>query len=90
VQELTSLFEGALLVLECTKDTIITKNKVLSKYVKEEGERLSALANDYATFHEERLVDGLCLSKASSLYLAILDAFKGIWWHCQQIVRKCA
>jgi hypothetical protein len=35
-------------------------------------------------------VEGLCMPKASSLYVAILDDLKGIEWHTRQIAQKLA
>ena len=43
---------------------------------------------EYATLHEERLIEGLCLPVASSLYINMLDSIKNIAWHAKEIATK--
>ncbi|MBI4590430.1 MAG: hypothetical protein HY725_16495, partial [Candidatus Rokubacteria bacterium] len=83
-REVNSLFEKAVELLECVRDVITTKNRVLIRYILEEGERHEKIANEYALFHQQRLIEGVCLPKSSSIYLAILDYLKGIEWHARQ------
>ncbi|MDA8156971.1 MAG: hypothetical protein M0Z52_11080 [Actinomycetota bacterium] len=51
---------------------------------------LDASAGEFLVFHEERLLEGLCLPKASSLYVEMVDGFKAISWHLKEMARKAA
>jgi hypothetical protein len=48
------------------------------------------MANEYALFHEQRLIEGVWKPRASSLYLAMFDDLKWIEWHAWQIGEKLA
>lgn len=45
-------------------------------------------AGKFLGLHEERLLEGLCLPKASSIYLEMVDGFKAISWHLREIALK--
>lgn len=88
MREVNSLFEKAIDLTECVRDTIATKNRVLIEHILQEGEQFERMANEYATAHQQRLIEGLCLSRASSVFLAVLDYLRGIAWHIRQIAPK--
>jgi Na+/phosphate symporter len=88
MREINLLFEKAIELVECVQDVIITQNKVLTRHILEEGQRHEEMANEYALVHQQRLIEGVCMPKASSVYLAILDYLKGIEWHTRQIAQK--
>lgn len=88
MREVNALFEKAIDLTECIKDAIATKNRVLVQHILQEGEQFERMANEYATAHEQRLIEGLCLSRASSVFLAVLDYLRGIAWHVRQIAQK--
>jgi Na+/phosphate symporter len=88
VKELNTLFARALELLECVRDVILTQNRVLLRHIQSEGQRYEELVNEYALFHQQRLIEGLCLPKASSLFVALLDYLKGITEHIGQIADK--
>lgn len=90
MREINLLFDKALELLECMRDAIGTGNKILIRHIRDEGRKFERLINEFGLFHQERLVEGLCLPKASSLYLAILDSLKGIESHARGIVQKLA
>lgn len=75
-------------VLKNTSDIIPARNRIIREYVKESATEISRSANDFSTMHEERLVEGLCMPKASPLFLDIMDALKGISWHAKEIAEK--
>ncbi len=54
----------------------------------EEGQRYEEMANEYMLIHQKRLIEGVCMPKASSVYVAIVDYFKGIASHVCQIVQQ--
>jgi len=76
-------------ILRSLLDTIKTGNDVLRKYVLEESHRLSQDCNDFATEHEARLVEGLCLPQAAPIFLAILDRARTISRHALDIAQLC-
>jgi Na+/phosphate symporter len=65
LREINSLFEKTIELVECVRDAIITRNRVLIRHVLEEGQRCESLANEYALFHQQRLIEGVCMPKAS-------------------------
>jgi hypothetical protein len=88
VSEVIFLNERLQEVLKNTSDIILARNSITREYIKESATEIGRSANDFATMHEERLVEGLCMPKASPLFLHILDALKGIAWHAKEIAEK--
>ena len=88
MREVGSLFEIALELLECVRDALSTGNRTLIRHILLAGLRCEMMANDFARFHEQRLIEGVCVPRASSVYLAMLDHLKGIEWHVRQIGEK--
>lgn len=88
MREVNILFEKAIELTECVRDVIRTKNRVLIRHILQEGQRYEEMANEYALAHQQRLIEGVCMAKASSLFVAILDYLKGIEWHIRQIAPK--
>ncbi len=90
VSEITYLMERLQEVLKNTGSIILARNRIVREYIKESAVEISRSANDFSTMHEERLVEGLCMPKASPLFLDIMDALKGISWHAKEIAEKLA
>jgi Na+/phosphate symporter len=90
MRELNTLYEKGIELLECVRDVIQTKNRVLIRHILQEGERYEAMADAYALSHQQRLIEGVCMPKASSIFVAMLDYLKGIEWHVRQIAQKLA
>jgi Na+/phosphate symporter len=88
VREVNTLFERTVELLECGRDLAATGNRVLARHLATEGPRFHALADDYARAHEERLIQGVCMPRASSAYLAILDNLREIVRHVQRIAGR--
>jgi Na+/phosphate symporter len=88
MSDVNALFEQAIGLVECVRDVIRTKNRVLLKHMVEEGQRYEEMANEYTLFHQQRLLKGVGMPKASSVYVAIVDYFKGIESHIRQIAQK--
>ncbi len=59
-----------------TKDYIITKNPTLKAETKKAWERIYTLIDEYAMVHQNRMITGVCVPKASYLYLDIVDSIK--------------
>lgn len=90
ISEITFLLQRITDILRPTSDIILAPNSILGNYIRESEAGIVRRAIDYATLHEERLIEGLCLPKASALYINILDAIKNIAWHCKEIANKVA
>ena len=88
MKEINALFEKAIELLECTRDALRTTNKVLIRHILEDGPKYEQMISEFALFHQERLIKGLCAPKVSSVYLAILDYLKGIESHVRLIAQK--
>lgn len=89
-REIGTLYEMAAELLVNVRDALRTNNRTLIEQVRHLGQQCEIMANEFALFHEQRLIEGVCLPKASSIYLAMLDHLKGIEWHARQIVEKLA
>jgi len=63
-------------ILRSLLDVILTENDFLKKYLAGEARKVVQAANDFATEHEARLIEGLCMPQAAPIFLAILDRFR--------------
>lgn len=88
VTETTFLLQRLLETLKPTADIILAKNVFLNRYVQESEAGIAKNATLYATLHEERLIEGICLPAASAIYLTMLDAVKDTAWHAKEISSK--
>ncbi len=57
-------------------DIVRTDNEFLKKYVKSEALSLVQACGDFATEHEDRLIEGLCTPQSAPIFLAILEAMR--------------
>ncbi len=88
ITEITFLLQRLIDIIRPTADIILAKNIILKRYVEESESGVVKRANEYATLHEERLIEGLCLPISSSLYISMLDSIKDIAWHAKEIATK--
>lgn len=88
VEETTFLLQRVIELLRPAVDIILARNEILANYVKESESDIVKKALEYATLHEERLIEGICQPVSSALYLSMLDAVKSIAWHTKQIAVK--
>ncbi len=86
--ELTELFELLKKVLDNFGDLLITRNRSLADHLLAEEKRLGQMTVDFALAHEDRLVEGVCTPKASSLYLDILDSVKNVGQHIREMIQS--
>ncbi|MGE5361750.1 MAG: PhoU domain-containing protein [Bacteroidales bacterium] len=89
-REIDTLLAKNIELLEAARDIIRSGSALLIRFVLTEGPAFEALANEYSAFHEQRLIQGLCQPKASSVYLAIVDYLRGVEQHTRAIVSKLA
>ncbi len=87
VSEINFLYKNLIELTKSAGDIILTKNLLLTKHIIVESDKVNEKANDYATLHEERLVLGVCNPKSSSIFLDVLDSFKGISFHLKKIAQ---
>jgi Na+/phosphate symporter len=87
VSQTNHLFDKQAGLVRSLLDALKTGNTVLKTYVLEEGQKLLQHCNDFATEHEARLVEGLCLPQAAPLFLTILDRMRTAAQHAVDIVR---
>ncbi len=88
VNEVMFLLQRLAEIIRPTSDMILARNRFLSKYVEESASEIVKMADEYATFHEDRLIRGECLPVASSQFIGILNAIKSIAWHAKEVTMK--
>jgi Na+/phosphate symporter len=86
--EINNLINDTRKLLNNISDLILSKNVTLAKEIKEEVLDITDKANNFATEHEDRLIEGICQPKSSSVFLSILDSIKGIALHSQRISER--
>lgn len=85
ITEITFLLQRLVDILRPASDIILARNEILNRYILESGANIEKRAIEYATLHEERLIEGVCLPAASPLYISMIDAIKDIAWHTREI-----
>ncbi len=85
VTELNYLFYRLKEVITALEDMVLARNTFLANYIKESEREIERAASEYATAHEERLIEGICLPRSSGVYLVILDSLKRIAWNAKEI-----
>ncbi|MEE9583965.1 MAG: hypothetical protein V3W51_00650 [Candidatus Brocadiales bacterium] len=86
IEELKYLFENTRKILTSAGDVFLTRNPLLVKYVLEEGAYLNEVGDNYAIEHEDRIISGVCVPKASPLYISILDCLARVNRHTMRAV----
>lgn len=81
VAQCNKLFDQHTGMIRSLLDIIKTDNDYLKQYVLAEGRKLIQACNDFATEHEERLIEGVCLPQAAPIFLAMLDRMRIISRH---------
>lgn len=74
--ELKQLFDLFASILENFRDVLMTRNKTILDHLMIQHGQLAQMTMDFALAHEDRLIEGLCSPKASSLYMDILDSMR--------------
>jgi len=78
VAQTNYLFDQHTGMIRSLLDIVKTDNQFLKNYVGNEGRNLVQACADYATEHQDRLIEGLCTPQAAPIFLAILDALRGV------------
>jgi len=88
ISELSFLFQRTREILNTTSDLILARNTFIANYIKKSELEIERTADQFATLHEERLIQGLCLPKSSGLYIVMLDSIKRIAYNAKEIAQK--
>jgi phosphate:Na+ symporter len=88
INEINTLFDKAIEILQSASDALKTNDKEKLLAVGEQGRELQEIIREYSLSHYDRLIEGVCMPKASSLYLAILDYLSGIEKHIRNIAER--
>jgi Na+/phosphate symporter len=76
LKEINALFSVIEAQLMDTKDYVLTGNPHLKASVHQAMEDIQRMADEYAVIHQDRLIAGVCMPKASYLYIDIADSLK--------------
>ncbi len=87
-QELNLLFSRCNELIICVSDLIETRNDYLSSHIVNEVAKCYAMANEFSTVHEERLISGVCSHRSSVIYLHILNSLKEILCYYKEIAGR--
>ncbi|GJQ60714.1 MAG: hypothetical protein D8M57_16600 [Candidatus Scalindua sp. AMX11] len=90
VSEANTLFSQLQELLDGLRNCINTCTGSLVEQICSSVKELCERADEYAIFHEERLISGVCTPNNAPIYLDILDSFKSIAWHIGEISRNIA
>ena len=90
VSQTNYLFDTQTGMLRSVLDIIKTDNEFLKRYAETEARNLIQACINFATEHETRLIEGLCLPQAAPLFLAILDHMRSMGQHEVEIVQLLA
>ncbi len=88
VDELNFLFKNTKGILKSTADALVTQNRILGKQILIEEEAIRQKACDYETVHEDRMISGVCVPKASKLYIDMVNSIREINWHVRQVLER--
>jgi len=76
--EVMALFSRAASLVDRLTAVIRTGERAGLETIREEGQQFQAFSDQAALGHQERLLRGICVPRASSLFLAMLDYFREI------------
>ncbi|MGH7900873.1 MAG: PhoU domain-containing protein [Thermodesulfobacteriota bacterium] len=88
IKEINTLFAKAEELLESTRNSLTTEDRGQVNRVREEGIKFQEMVGEYSLSHYDRLIEGTCMPKASSIYLAILDYLSDIEKHIRKIADR--
>jgi Na+/phosphate symporter len=87
VSQTNYLFDTQAGLLRSLLDIVKTNNDFLKRYTETEARNLIQACNNFATEHETRLIEGLCLPQAAPLFLAILESMRTMGQQEMEIVQ---
>ncbi len=82
------VFDGLAEILDDLETIFRTDNEELKQQVLlEKGPKVSQQSIDFATDHEARMIEGLCLPHAAPVFLGLLDAVRNATRHAMEVAR---
>ena len=87
-QEVDQTFTLMLDMMVNFRDTLIAPNKFLLEHVISQAKELDQMCQDWQLAHVERLLDGSCAPRASSVYLDMLESTQSLGRHIKEIAQK--
>lgn len=90
MSEMNYLFQRTREMLSTSVDLILAPNVYVANYIGEATLELERTAETFVSLHEDRLIGGLCLPKASGIFITCVDSFKHIAWQIRAIAGKMA
>jgi len=87
VTEANFIFDRQMGILRSLLDVVETGNDSLQQQVLEEGDKLANACLEFATEHEHRVIEGLCLPQAAPIFLTMLDLFRTMARHDREIAQ---
>ena len=87
VSQTNYLFDTQAGILRSVLDIFKTGNDFLKKYTETEARNLIQACSNFATEHETRLIEGVCLPQAAPIFLAILENIRIIGQQERDIVK---
>ena len=88
IKEINTLFEITVEIIKSTRDASITQNEVLINHIKQENNKFQEMVAEFSLWHYDRLIEGVCMPKSSSAYLALLDYLSEILKHVRLITQR--
>jgi Na+/phosphate symporter len=88
VSEIGFMFEKVSDIIGELRQLLGGSGSGVADHILEMEDAVERAASEFATKHEERLIEGVCMPKASAMYLEILEAFKDAAWHAREIARE--
>ena len=88
ITETTHIFQEVIGLMKNLPDLILTQNRMLFHHIEEKEKAVFKDADAYAEEHERRLIEGVCMLKASPVYLGILESLKAITRHVVDLSEK--
>jgi Na+/phosphate symporter len=90
VSQTNYLFDTQAGLLRSVRDIVNTDNEFLKRYTETEARNLIQACSNFATEHETRMIEGVCLPQAAPLFLTILDNMRMMGQHEVEIVQLLA
>jgi Na+/phosphate symporter len=88
VSEIGFMFEKVSDIIGELRQLLGGSGSGVADHIIETENAVERAASEFSTKHEERLIEGVCMPKASMMYLEILEAFKDAAWHAREIARE--
>lgn len=79
--EIEELFKGIRDIYNYLHELLFRRNPVLIRYIFRETNKYELISRRFVIEHEERLQQGICPARASTVYLQMLITFEDILWH---------